>query len=148
MYFTVDTQTGRITGLHSHLSDAAIDGVKWQEAIETDVQMFMQGMTFVDLKTGALLYPPITDKDMLRTEMLIHGNKILNEFARERQYLDLQDLLSFKDSTDPVMAADALQGVAARDKMRSDILAYVDSLTSVSITITDAMVNIDKPVWS
>lgn len=148
MYFTVETQTGRITGLHSHQSDAVIDGVEWRQAIETDVRMFMQGMTFVDLKTGALQYPPITDKDMLRTEMLIRGNKILNEFARERQYLDLQDLLSFKDSTDPVMAADATQGVAARDKMRSDILAYVESLSVVNIAITDAMANIDKPVWS
>lgn len=148
MYFTVEKQTGKITGLHSHLSETTPSNETWVEATDLNVQKFTQGMTWMNLKEGTLGYPPINDLTILRTQMLHAGNVILNAWAREKYYTNLSDLLSYKDSTDPEMSADALKAIAARDKMRLDILEYTANLpTEFSITLEAAMASITKPNW-
>lgn len=145
MYFVVSDN--QVKGLHSHAASWPPEFTVLEATPEL-LALFYAGCTRYDPVAKTFVTPPFTDLAALRGAMLTEATSILNTWAREKHYSNLADLVSYKDSLDAEMTADALKGIAARDKMRLDILEYTANLpTKFSLTLSEAMGQITKPTW-
>ena len=146
MFFTI-SEENNVTGFHSHECEWP-STIRIIEATDALIAAFYSGCTVYDPSTGAFTKPPFTDADSLRTAMIRESTSVLNGWAKEKHYTDLADLISFTNSSDAQLKADAEAGIAARDKMRAAVLAYVAGLTApFSVTLATAMGSITKPTW-
>lgn len=146
-YFTIDIESGRIVGATDY-EPSVPDTVLVREVKDGELDLFMTSSTSYDSRTDSIIKDKITDVDELRSKMLAAGSKLLNTVAKSKGYIDLADAISFKDSLDEATKADAMAAIAAKDKMRSDILAFINEIYPgpFSISLEVAMSNI-KTSW-
>lgn len=146
-YVIINVSENRVVSFNDYEQDVP-EGFICREAKEGELDSFMTGMISYDSELDALAHPKITDHAILRRQMITKSQTVLNNWAKEKGYLDLNDLISFSNSTNKTMKADATAGIKARDDMRQAIMKYIESLgENCDVSIDDAFDSIPKPSW-
>lgn len=91
-----------------------------------------QGWTYLDgvFSPPEEVSPPAKTEEQVKAEILAQVQENLDNFAREKNYDGILSLASYKDSTNPTFAAQAVKGIYLRDTSWAtlySILAQVDA---------------------
>ena len=105
-----------------------------------------EAATPIDVTT---LDPALIARIKVLTEEIVQ--KLMDEFAAEKGYDSMMSLISYKDSTIPTFAAEAMVGITSRDNTWVSINTYLSEVLAgikpVPTSLNDILANVPDLVW-